>query len=405
MAIPSLEYINVTIMDRRSELNDLKICQLCAVDFTVAKFLLPLIDGMKNKGWKVDVICSPGKYSSKLKNAGYDFHLIRIYRNFNVIKMLVSIYKVYKIFNKQKYDIVHVHSPIGSIIGRISAKLAGIPFVIYTAHGFYFHDDMPKIKYKFYFYIEKFLSKFTDLIFTQSFEDYKTAVKFKFLSKEKIFSIGNGVDKNKFDPLIDKAIIKKYKSELNISKNQFIVGMISRLVREKGLIEFLKAAQSIFQKNSNIVFVLIGERLSSDHDKDIKKELDFAKSLMKDNLKILGEREDIRELISILDLFCLPSWREGMPRSIIEAMMMAKPVIGTDIRGSRELILHKKTGLIIPVNNKKKLEDAITFFIKHKNLCNIYGHNGRKRAEIYFNEENVIRKQLQLITKLKFGEE
>ena len=77
MAIPSLEYINVTIMDRRSELNDLKICQLCAVDFTVAKFLLPLIDGMKNKGWKVDVICSPGKYSSKLKNAGYDFHFIR----------------------------------------------------------------------------------------------------------------------------------------------------------------------------------------------------------------------------------------------------------------------------------------------------------------------------------------
>ena len=134
------------------------------------------------------------------------------------------------------------------------------------------------------------------------------------------------------------------------------------------------------------------------------KKLDFAKNLMKDNLKILGE-EDIRELISILDLFCLPSWREGMPRSIIEAMMMAKPVIGTDIRGSRELILHKKTGLIIPVNNKKKLEDAITFFIKHKNLCNIYGHNGRKRAEIYFNEENVIRKQLQLITKFKFGEE
>ena len=94
-----------------------------------------------------------------------------------------------------------------------------------------------------------------------------------------------------------------------------------------------------------------------------------------------------------------------MPRSIIEAMMMAKPVIGTDIRGSRELILHKKTGLIIPVNNKKKLEDAITFFIKHKNLRNIYGHNGRKRAEIYFNEENVIRKQLQIITKFKFGEE
>ena len=114
--------------------------------------------------------------------------------------------------------------------------------------------------------------------------------------------------------------------------------------------------------------------------KTSKKELDFAKNLMKDNLKILGEREDIRELISILDLFCLPSWREGMPRSIIEAMMMAKPVIGTDIRGSRELILHKKTGLIIPVNNKKKLEDAITFFIKHKNLCNIYGHNGRKKS-------------------------
>ena len=130
------------------------------------------------------------------------------------MKLIYSIFKVYKILVKEKYDVVHVHSPIASIIGRVASKLAGIPFVVYTAHGFYFHDKMAKSKYLFYFIIEKFLGNFTDLIFTQSKEDYNIAIKNKFLKKNQIYYIGNGVSPEKFNPSVNKSIKKVIKTNL-----------------------------------------------------------------------------------------------------------------------------------------------------------------------------------------------
>ena len=297
------------------------------------------------------------------------------------MKLIYSIFKVYKILVKEKYDVVHVHSPIASIIGRVASKLAGIPFVVYTAHGFYFHDKMAKSKYLFYFIIEKFLGNFTDLIFTQSKEDYNIAIKNKFLKKNQIYYIGNGVSPEKFNPSVNKSIKKSYKDKLNIPKDYFVIGTICRLVREKGLIEFLKAAELILNNYPKTIFLIIGERLSSDYDKNISIELNTAKNKLLDNLKLLGERKDIRELISIMDLFCLPSWREGMPRTIIEAMMMGKPVVGTNIRGSRELIIHKKTGLIVEVKKEKELAQGMRFFIENKKISKMYGLNGKKELK------------------------
>ena len=173
----------------------IKVCQLCAVDFAVSKFLLPLIDEMEKNGWHIDIICSEGKYSDDLKKKGYNFKFVKIDRSFNFLKLIYSIFKVYKILVKEKYDVVHVHSPIASIIGRVASKLAGIPFVVYTAHGFYFHDKMAKSKYLFYFIIEKFLGNFTDLIFTQSKEDYNIVIKNKFL-KNQIYYCNESAQKN-----------------------------------------------------------------------------------------------------------------------------------------------------------------------------------------------------------------
>ena len=339
-------------MDRKSKLNKIKVCQLTAVDFSVSKFLLPLIDGMNKKGWDVDIICSNGKYSKELENQGYKFKFVKIERSYNIFKLIRSTYNVYKIFVKHRYDVVHVHSPIASIIGRIASKLARVPLIVYTAHGFYFHEEMNKIKYLFYFIIEKLLSYLTDLIFTQSNEDYNTAKKYKFMVKNRLFCIGNGVNINKFNPKINDKILLSYKRKMKIPESHFVVGIICRLVREKGLVEFLNAAKNIKKKYPKVTFLVIGERLPSDYDKNVNKELEEAKIKLNESLKLLGERNDIRELLGVMDLFCLLSWREGMPRTIIEAMMMSKPVIGTNIRGSRELIIHKNRANYTVKNEK-----------------------------------------------------
>lgn len=375
---------------------EMKICQLCAVDFTAKRFLLPLIDGMKKKGWNVHTVCSNGKYVNSMMKDGYVVKTINIPRNLNPLKIIQSIYLLFKLFKNEKYDVVHVHTPIASIIGRVASKLAGVRLIIYTAHGFYFHENMSKLKYLFYVSLEKIAGLITNILFTQSEEDKKTAIKNFFLPKHNIFCIGNGVDPDKFNP--KKAVNKKvFKNSLKIPNNSFVIGIVCRIVREKGLLEFLSAAQRISKNYKNVYFIIVGERLSSDHDKNIDDKLKNVKKKLQSKLILLGDRNDIPNILSAIDLFCLPSWREGMPRSVIEAMMMKKPVLCTDIRGSRELVVNKRTGLLVPVKQDIDLEEGMKFFIKNPKICKRFGQQGRKRALKFFDERVIVKKQIKII--------
>ena len=238
----------------------------------------------------------------------------------------------------------------------------------------------------------------TDLLFTQSYEDKQSAIKFKFLPKEKIFYIGNGVNTNKFNPynIKNSDLIK---NNNNIPKNSFVIGTICRLVKEKGLIEFLQAAEDISNTYDNVLFLIIGERLLSDHNESIEKNIVRIKKKLGKKIIFLGNRNDIPEIISVLDLYCLPSWREGMPRSIIEAMMMSLPVLATDIRGSREEVIHNKTGLLVPIKSPDLLAESIMKFITNPLWSKELGLAGRQRAIQYYDEKEVIKLQLKLIEK------
>ena len=374
----------------------MKICQLCAVDFTLSKFLLPLIDEMKKEGWVVEAVCSRGNYTDCLSKKGYVIKNIDIPRKLNPFKIIKAFYSLYKLLKKEKYDVVHTHTPIASIIARLACKIVGVPIVIYTAHGFYFHENMSLIKYYFFVIIEKIAGCYTNILFTQSAEDALLANKYKLLPKDNIFNIGNGVDIKKFDPFNIKNTAS-IKSNLQIPQTAFVIGCIARLVKEKGLIEFLDAAKNINKKYKDVYFLIIGERLVSDHNSNVEKYILDAKQYLKENIIFLGLRDDIPEMISIMDLFCLPSWREGMPRSIIEAMMMKKPVLATNVRGSREEVINKKTGLIVPIKSSLELRKAMIKIIENRAMGIKFGKEGRKRALMLYNEEIRINSQIIII--------
>ena len=135
--------------------------------------------------------------------------------------------------------------------------------------------------------------------------------------------------------------------------------MIGRLVKEKGVLEFLEAAKLVSKKNSNIHFMLVGSRLESDHSQAVDDKIKTCKIDLGERLILTGLRNDIPELLSQMNAFCLPSWREGMPRTIIEAMAMQIPVIATDIRGSREEVVQNETGLLVPCKNPMALANAM----------------------------------------------
>ena len=172
-----------------------KIVQVCAVDLSMDTLLRELNSISIKEGYEVIGVCSYGDRTEKLKSEGFRIENINIDRRIDPLSNIKSVFELYKFFRKEKPDIVHVHTPIAAVLGRIASKLAGVPITIYTAHGFYFHENMKPLIYKVCFSIEKYMAKyFTDYIFTQSSEDAEVAVRSKFLSEDKILAIGNGVD-------------------------------------------------------------------------------------------------------------------------------------------------------------------------------------------------------------------
>ena len=375
-----------------------KICQLCAVDFTLVKFLLPLVDKQMEDEHNVISVCSDGHYVSGLKNKGYRIDTIVIERSMHPLKHVQSIWKLYWYFKSEQFDIVHVHTPVAALVGRVAAFFARVPFVVYTADGFYFHDDMSWVSRQAHIFLERFAGLFTDLLFTQSEEDAQTAVKQKIMKKHRTFAIGNGVSSVQFTP---DAINQRdfVRASFGIPEDAYVIGMIGRQVEEKGIVEFLHAAMTIHRTSPTVYFLLIGDRLDSDYANSVDVAVEQAKSELGKCLIITGMRDDIPDLLSAMDAFTLPSWREGMPRTIIEAMMMALPVVATDIRGSREEVLDGETGFIVPVRDPEKLAESLRQLIQDPALGIELGKNGRERALKLYDEKNVVELQMRLIEK------
>lgn len=383
-------------MKEATDIRRVKVCQLCAVDFTLKNFLLPLIDAMRDRGWDVQAVCSDGPFTKDLRLQGYFIKTISVSRSMNPFVAVVTLFRLMRFFRQEQFDVLHVHTPVAALLGRLAAWLTRIPVVVYTAHGFYFHEDMPYFKYRFFVALERIAGWWTDLLFTQSFEDARSAVTEKIMSENQVTVIGNGVQVTRFDPsqISSRSTIR---ASMDIPVDAYVVGFIGRQVREKGVVEFLEVAKALGPLYPNLYFLLIGERLSSDHASGVYEEHLQAKSILGAALIAPGSRDDIPEMISAMDLFCLPSWREGMPRTIIEAMMMGKPVVATDIRGSREEVIHEETGLLVPPRSPKLLAEAIERLLNDREWGVQLGRAGRARALALYDESQVIKLQLERI--------
>ena len=375
-----------------------KIVQVTALDSTMNGLIGRLNKESIEAGYEVHGVCSVSKYREKLESQGLIVHDVKIDRAINIKSNVKSIVNLIRVFKKIKPDIVHVHTPVAAVLGRIAAKISGVPNIIYTAHGFYFHENMTKNKYLLFFYIEKYMGRyFTDYIFSQSKEDYKLAKKFKFQKNNRYLYIGNGVDldeKYNFNKVSTKQL-NDIKEKHNIKDDDLVVTFIGRLVKEKGILDFLQSYDEL--KNDNVKYIIIGDLPSSERDhQTYKKIVQFKNS----NIHFTGRIDNVEEYLAISDVFCLPSYREGMPRSIIEAMAMKNAVIATNIRGSREEVVDGKTGFLVNLNSSIEIAQRVDELYENRRKLNEFKETGYHRAHELYNEKDVVKKQLEVFDRL-----
>ena len=376
-----------------------RVLQVTTHNITVKKLLLPLIDRLTEEGYEVTSACSPGQYATELTAQGYDVRTLDMERRLSLKNNLRTVLQLYQLMRRERFDIVHVHTPVAAALGRIAAWLARTPIVVYTAHGFYHHENMPWRKRMACIWAERVLGKGTDMLLTQSREDAATAVRDGIRPSNRVAWIGNGVDVAQFKNQLPSA---EAKVSFGLPANAPVVGFLGPLVAEKGVLELLDGFQQAQKTVPDLHLLMAGDVINGDRDQRTKAIIrdKVQRSGLASYVLFPGYQEGITRFMSAIDVFALPSHREGMPRSIIEAMSSGKPVIASNIRGCREEVVHNVTGMLTPVGNVEGLAQAIVTITPDMDLAHRMGQEGQRRAEALFNEQDVLDRQLEVYQAL-----
>lgn len=375
-------------MVSKNENKKIKICYVANADTSVKFLFLSQLKFLLGQGYDVYAVCSPGKWIKGVEREGIKVKAIKIKRKISPLYDLLTLYRLWNYFRKEKFDIVHTNNPKPGLLGQLAARLAGVPVIINTVHGFYFQKDSPYFQKKFFIAIEKIAARCSDTIFFINKEDMETALKEHICSSKLIKYYGGGVNMERFSPKkFSKEFINNKRRELNIPADFKVVGIVARMVREKGYLDLFEAFESILKVFPKTILLVVGQEEPEKIDAINPKVVENYG--IEKNVIFLGERTDVDEIYSLMDVFVLPSHREGLGLAVLEASAMEKPVVATDIRGCRETVDNGKTGLLVPVKNPEKIAEALTCLLNNPAKAQEMGRNGRTKVVKEFDEKLV----------------
>lgn len=352
-----------------------KILYITTLSRTINAFLVPHIEMLIDNGNKVDCACCIDKQiDDDLENRGVNVFDIPFTRNPLDIKNLKAFKKLIRIQEENQYDIVHVHTPIASIYGRLLKLKFPKLKTIYTAHGFHFYKGASMINWAIYYPIERIMAKFTDTLITMNEEDYQRSLKFKVKNTYKINGVGIDLENYKVEEKEGLHI----RESLGLKKSDFVILMIAEINKNKNHKKMIESVEILKYKGINVKVLCAGEGVLLDK---IKKEI--SKKNLDEDIKLLGFRSDINNLISACDIGMLLSYREGLPRNIMEFMALGVPVIGNDTRGIKDLIDDGKNGILVNCKNTRELVEAIEKLYNNKNIIKNLGRESYKNIAEY----------------------
>ncbi len=377
----------------------MKIGFLSHLDMNLYLFRLPIMQRLREEGHEVYAICPEGDKFEAFKKYGIIPVAYEISRSsLNPMKELKAIYNIYRALKPLDLDMLHTFTAKPNIYGTIAGRWASVPVILNLVEGlgsFYVSDSRKNrmvrgVIEKLYTFV---FSQSDGVVFVNS-DDPKYLENKGVISKEKIHIIKSvGIDTERFSmDRIDTAETERIKEKLGL-KDKVVVLMVARAIWDKGIREFYEAAQML-KKEGKIQFVLVG-----DIDEGNPSSADAA-FLRSGEVLWLGHRDDMVNLTAMCDIYVLPSYREGVPRTLLEAASMARPIVTTDTVGCREVVEDGYNGYLIPVRNVKILSQKIEHLAENPDICEVMGKNGRILAENMFDIHTVVDQYMALYRSL-----
>lgn len=348
--------------------------------------LLTLMKNLiKYKNVEVEVICSGGELERRINEIGIKTHKIMMKNKYD----LKSLFLIYKFISDKKFDIVHTHLGISSLLGRIAAKLAGTPRIIMTEHLWSdFNEDMSYVVNKIHLFIYFLLSKYTtDKIIAVSEAVKKFLVDEAGISKNIIEVIYNGVEVKKNIKCDHKE--NNFKKIYSLYDNDLLAGVIGRLSKEKGHKYLFDAVKKI--ENKDFKLLVIGRGELESQLKEYVKRIN-----LEDKIIFTGFINDMDLIYGLIDLIILPSVRECLPMVLLEAMNYEIPAIASNVGGVPEVIKEGQNGLLVEPKSYKQINVALNFFLENPYEIKRMGKISKQILINKFSEKKMIQKTVKL---------
>jgi glycosyltransferase involved in cell wall biosynthesis len=366
-----------------------RLVHITTTDMSLALLLGPQLRAFAAAGYEVVGVSAPGPYVSQLRSWGIHHVALRhATRSMAVQRDARALVELVRVLRELEPRIVHTHNPKPGIYGRIAARLAGVPIVVNTVHGLYALPGDPLGKRAVVYSLERLAAACSHAELLQNPEDLPVLRSLRVRSS-KLTVLGNGIDLARFSrdrvATADTALLRK---QMGAGPDDVLVGVVGRLVHEKGYREVFEAARRLAAMAPNVRIAVIGPADPAKADAVTPAEIEAAESI--GNISFLGMRDDVDALYAAMDMYVLASYREGFPRSAMEAAAMGLPIIATDIRGCRQVVDAGETGVLVPVRNAAALTDAIATMARDETRRRAMGAAGLEKARVDFDQDRVI---------------
>ncbi|MEZ5537579.1 MAG: glycosyltransferase [Thiolinea sp.] len=326
---------------------------------------------------QADILCSDGKEVQQMRAQGMTVRVADLYRSLNPLRLIRSALNLLRVINCHSYDVIHLHFGVPCLVGRVLALFIRKPVWIYQSHGYSISANTGRLSMLVYLAVERLLKYTVTYALFQSREDIEIARNYSLLTENQICYLGNGIDTKRFAPATSR--------RKQTDHNPLIFGMVARFEPIKNYQLLMDAIKHLRLRTTDFKVYMIGQGVQKD-----QIAAQIAGHELQDQVEIQPYRQDMPAFYRQIDVGVLTSFGEGLPRALLEPMACGKPVLCTDVKGSREAVVHRKTGFILPLGKPQQLAEQMLWCIEHREELAEMGTAARQHVLDNYTEQAVL---------------